>query len=507
MIIPPTLRRYAKWSILIVGILLAVFALWYITRLSSQLRDSEKEKVRLWANAISQKNQMVRYTDIFFDNIATDEHRKMALYTKVLRQLDSPDLNSDVEFSLAYVNYIMDSARTATIITDRDSIITSCRNIYNDSIDATLIGQKLKGELLDDFSNNEPFHYSVWGMRFTLYYKESKIYTDLRDMLDNLNNSFLSEITNNSIFVPVIIVDSLRKEVIGSGNINAAEFDTPEKLRLKLQDMARANTPVEIRLPNNQLAYVFFESTPLLRTLHWFPLLYLFVSVVLIVLAYLLFRTARTMEQNRIWVGMAKETAHQLGTPISSLQGWVDYLEDKTLTPSYANEIHKDLNRLDTIARRFSKIGSVPELKEANVGEVLRSSLEYMQGRSPRKVLFAINIPDEPMTAPLNSYLFEWVIENICKNAIDAMSGNGTFSVIATQDARHIYIDLSDTGKGIAPNQQKHIFESGFTTKQRGWGLGLSLAKRIIEEYHRGKIYLKYSVVGQGSVFRIVLNK
>ena len=164
MIIPPTLRRYAKWSILIVGILLAVFALWYITRLSSQLRDSEKEKVRLWANAISQKNQMVRYTDIFFDNIATDEHRKMALYTKVLRQLDSPDLNSDVEFSLAYVNYIMDSARTATIITDRDSIITSCRNIYNDSIDATLIGQKLKGELLDDFSNNEPFHYSVWGI-------------------------------------------------------------------------------------------------------------------------------------------------------------------------------------------------------------------------------------------------------------------------------------------------------------------------------------------------------
>lgn len=502
-----TFRRYTKWAILAIGVVMAIGALWYINRLAHQIQNSEKEKVRIWAGAISQRNQMMLYTENFFNNIATDEHRKMALYTQVLRSLGSTNLQTDVEFSLAYVNYIMDSTSTATIITDRDSIITSCRNIINDSLDATLIGHKLEGELLADFSQNEPFHYRVWGMPFTLYYKESKIYGELRQMLHNLNESFLAEITNNSIFVPVIIVDSLQGEVIGSGNIRSSEFDSPEKLCEKLCEMEESNPPIEIRLADNQRAYVFYESTPLLKALRWMPVLYIFISFILIVLAYMLFRTARTMEQNRIWVGMAKETAHQLGTPISSLQGWTEYLQGKTLTEQYADEVRKDLSRLETITHRFSKIGSVPELQPTDVGKILMGATNYLQSRSPRKIKFSVTVPDEPIIAPLNAYLFEWVIENICKNAIDAMSGNGTFSVIATHDARNIYIDLADTGKGIPSAMQKRIFESGFTTKQRGWGLGLSLAKRIIEQYHRGRIFLKYSVEGQGSVFRIILKK
>ena len=486
---------------------MAFMALLYINRLSQQIRHSEEEKVKLWANAISQRNQMVDYTEDFFRNIAADEHRKMELYTQVLRHLGNPDLQSDVEFSLSYVTYIMDSSHTATIITNQDSIITSCRNIFGDSADAALIGQKLQGPLLEAFSQNQPFHYRVWGMPFTLYYRESKIYSDLRLMLQSLNESFLTDITNNSVFVPVIIVDSLQETVLGYGNIDAHEFDSPDHLCAKLCEMEDANQPIEIHLPDNQRAYVFYEKTPLLRALRWMPALYIFISFILIVLAYMLFRTARSMEQNRIWVGMAKETAHQLGTPISSLLAWTDYLQDKTLTQQYADEIRKDLTRLETITHRFSKIGSVPELQTTNVGDVLRNAVAYLQTRSPKKVKILLTLPDETMTAPLNTYLFEWVVENLCKNAIDAMNGNGTFSVIASQDARHIHIDLCDTGRGIPPAKQKYIFDSGFTTKQRGWGLGLSLSKRIIEQYHRGKIYLKYSIEGQGTVFHIVLNK
>lgn len=204
---------------------------------------------------------------------------------------------------------------------------------------------------------------------------------------------------------------------------------------------------------------------------------------------------------------MAKETAHQLGTPISSLFAWLDYFRDKGLEEKYAVEVQKDINRLETITHRFSKIGSVPELKNEDVVHVLRNSLNYLKNRTSKKVSFVENIPEKEIIIPLNSYLFEWVIENVCKNAIDAMNGVGTFSIILSEDEKQVFIDLCDTGKGIPNSMHKKIFQPGFTTKQRGWGLGLSLAKRIISEYHKGKIFVKYSVVGQGTDIRVVLPK
>ena len=490
--------KNAKWIILAITVLLAGFALFEINNISNQIRKSEEEKVKLWANAISQKAQLVNYSERFFANMALDEHRKMEMYTNVLRSFDQADIGADVNFSLEYVRYIVDSCETAIIITGRDSIIT---------VPSELAGQKLEGDLLEEFSHNEPFHYRIWGMPMTLYYKESRGYTELRNVLDGFNESFLSEITNNSVFVPVLIVDSLQEVVLGSGNIDSNEFATPDRLSDKLCEMAQENDPIEFRLANNNRAYLFYESTPLLKSLRWIPLLYIFVFFVLVLVSYYLIRTARSMEQNRIWVGMAKETAHQLGTPISSLMAWTQYLEGKTFNAEYATEINKDLQRLETITHRFSKIGSVPELQQENVCTAIQNVFGYLQTRSSRKVKFVTNFPDEEVLAPINSYLFEWVIENIAKNAIDAMNGAGTFTAIVSTDSHHVYIDLADTGKGMPPSVQKRVFDSGFTTKQRGWGLGLSLAKRIIKEYHRGLIYIKYSVEGQGTVFRIVLNK
>ena len=263
-----------------------------------------------------------------------------------------------------------------------------------------------------------------------------------------------------------------------------------------------------ITLPDNSIAYVYYENSQLLKALRWVPLFYFFIALVLLVVAYYLFRTTRTMEQNRIWVGLAKETAHQLGTPISSLTGWTEYLKGKEFTEQYAGEVEKDLQRLETITHRFSKIGSVPELQEENVREAVEGAINYLQSRAPKKVKFVISFPeDESFIAPLNSYLFQWVIENLCKNAIDAMEGKGTITIVASQDARMIYLDVSDTGKGMSKAVQRKIFDSGFTTKSRGWGLGLPLARRIVNQYHRGRLYLKYSVPGQGTTFRIELKK
>ena len=467
----------ARWLILSITVLLAVVALVEINRVSIQMRKAEVEKVKLWAKAISQKAQLVNYSEEFFASVARDEHRKMQLYTNILRSFDRMGNDADADFSLDYVRYIVDSCETAIIITDADSIIT---------VPSEWAGEKLEGRRLEEFSHNEPFHYRIWGMKMTLYYKESKMYTELRN---------------------VLVVDSLQGEVLASGNLAKDEFDTPEALAARLCEMEAENDPIILRLPDGQKAYVFYENTPMLKSMRWVPILYLFVLAVLMVISYYLFRTARTMEQNRIWVGMAKETAHQLGTPISSLMAWTQYLEGKTFTPEYAAEINKDLNRLETVTHRFSKIGSVPELEYESVCAAVSNALGYLQTRSSRKVKFVTSFPEEDIRVPLNSYLFEWVIENVCKNAIDAMEGVGTFTVVVSSDSRYVYVDLGDTGRGMSPSVQKRVFDSGFSTKPRGWGLGLSLAKRIINDYHKGRIFVKYSVEGQGTVFRIVLRR
>ena len=489
------MKTRLKWITMGVTIVLALVALWQVKSIADTIRRDEEEKVRLWAAAISQRAHMMEATQRFFEEATLDEHRKMRLYTDILQSFNRTDMGSDMEFSLAYVRYIVDSSHTPIIITTaRDSVIT---------VPQELAGQKLEGALLEEYSQNPPFSYNLWGMPMTLYYKESLYYTQLREVLDNFTRSFLQDITQNSIKVPVCIVDSAG-QVLGYGKIDGEGMQAKGKWFAKEFN----NEPIDITLPDGTRAKVYYEDTPLLRALGWLPLFYFFIGFVLVVVSYYLFRTARSAEQNRIWVGLAKETAHQLGTPLSSLSGWVEYLRGKEFKEEYAVEVEKDLRRLDIITHRFSKIGSVPELKEEDVRAATLAAVEYLQSRSPRKVKFSVTFPEgEPFLAPLNSYLFQWVIENLCKNAVDAMEGEGSISIVASQDARKIYIDISDTGRGMTPKVQRHIFDSGFSTKTRGWGLGLPLARRIVNQYHRGRLYLKYSIPGQGSTFSIELKK
>lgn len=498
MKLTPTKRTLIKWSILTISILLALIALYYINHVVNQLRQTEEERVTLWAKTVVQKTELMKHTEAFFRHSSLDERRKIQMYTDILESFNNTDMNTDIAFSLAYVHYIVDSSNTPIVVTDKDSIIT---------VPHILKGKKMRGRLLKEFSENEPFHYTLWGMPMTLYYKETQLYSDMRRIIFEVNNSIMQEISNNSTSMPVVITDSARTRVLASGNIDTTEINTTQKLRARIADMEGKNNPIPIALPYNRKAYIFFEDTPLLKMLRYIPVLYIFITMVLIVISYNLFRSIQNVQTHHMMVGMAKETAHQLGTPISSLMAWMEYLKGKTLDENYVEEINKDLYRLETISHRFSKIGSKPELEQEDICAVTRSAVAYLRNRTSKQTTYVIDIPDYPVVVPLSRTLYEWVIENLCKNAIDAMNGKGTITLRLINDNKNVLIEVGDTGRGIPSKQQKHIFDSGFTTKKRGWGLGLTLAKRIVNEYHRGTITLKESIEGVGTTFCIKLPK
>jgi signal transduction histidine kinase len=270
--------------------------------------------------------------------------------------------------------------------------------------------------------------------------------------------------------------------------------------------MTQENLPIKIDLGAGIKHYIFYEESSLLKQLKYFPYVQFTAIGIFLLIAYSLFSTARRSEQNQVWVGMSKETAHQLGTPISSLMAWIELLKAKQVDESIVIELKRDVERLNTIAERFSKIGSEPKLENENIIIVLESFIEYMKKRSSKNIRFEIKSSlKENTTAKLNIPLFEWVIENLCKNAIDAMDGKGKIEIEVFESEKNIIIDFSDTGKGIPKGKLKTVFEPGFTTKKRGWGLGLSLCKRIIENYHNGKIFVKKSDANSGTTFRLIL--
>ncbi len=323
------------------------------------------------------------------------------------------------------------------------------------------------------------------------------------------------EILGANKTIPAIYVDN-NGELASHKNIEFPDdlTDDAQKkqfLRQKIIEMRQRHPAVVVDLGNGERGLVYHSNSTLLRQLTYFPYALLSILGALAFLAYLSFSASRRAEQNRVWVGLAKETAHQLGTPMSSLMAWVEYMrsDPDQFDASITDEIEKDVIRLETITSRFSSIGSVPTLKDEDVGEVVQQFVGYLSRRISTKVITTItNQLPAGQTAKLNRLLFEWVIENICKNAVDAMKGTGQLRLlIHVLPNRNIAIDITDTGKGMSRKNMQKVFNPGFSTKKRGWGLGLTLAKRIVEEYHDGKLYVKSSEIGKGTTFRIVLNK
>lgn len=308
--------------------------------------------------------------------------------------------------------------------------------------------------------------------------------------------------------IPIILTDE-NGEVLFTRNLNEQKIGDPVWVARRIEEMRSEVEPIELQVSEDDTQYIYYQNSTLLTKLRYYPLVLLFVISLFVIIAYVAFSNARKSEQDRVWNGLAKETAHQIGTPLSSLMGWLELLRAKGVDDTMTNEMEKDINRLNTITDRFSKIGSVPSITEHPICEVTKDSVSYLQARSPRKV----NITFEPeegtknLRVKLNKPLYEWVIENLLRNAIDALEGKGDIEVRISDQPRTVRVEVEDSGKGIPANKQKTVFRPGFTTKSRGWGLGLSLAKRIIEEYHKGKIYVAYSELGKGTIFRISLRK
>lgn len=328
----------------------------------------------------------------------------------------------------------------------------------------------------------------------------------------NTDLSLVLKVLNENDYIPVILLDR-RGNVTDYRNVSLRGANRADSLRdarqLALNWIAEGHV-IRVTIDNVDNSYinVCYDESLILKRLTIFPFVQLAVVVIFVVLAVFALLASKRAEQNRVWAGLSKETAHQLGTPISSLMAWVEVLKEEYPDDALIPELDKDVSRLRLISDRFSKIGSKPELAMVSLQEVLAHVVDYIDRRTSHNVVIRCQLPDHDVMVNINAALFEWVIENLCKNAVDAMNGGpGTISIAVMETGQKVAIDVADTGKGISKKNIKNVFRPGFTTKKRGWGLGLSLAKRIIEEYHKGRIFVKSSEVGVGTTFRIELGK
>ena len=323
----------------------------------------------------------------------------------------------------------------------------------------------------------------------------------------NQNVEFLSTIIENNNTVPVILTDET-DSIISSRNFDSHKTNDYNYIRKELRKIKEENKPIINNLENGHFNLIYYKDSIILTMLIYYPYIQLGIIILFILVSYLAFRSSRKAQQNQVWVGMSKETAHQLGTPTSSLAGWIEILQNKYPEISITGELARDVERLEKVTERFSRIGSKPLLTRENIVSIVTQTVDYLKSRASSKVRFIYDSSNKKeVFVPVNPALFEWVIENVSKNAIDAMEGSGEITIRIAETEKHALIDISDTGKGIPKSAFNKIFNPGFTTKQRGWGLGLSLAKRIVEEYHNGKIFVRHSEVGKGSCIRIIMNK
>lgn len=471
--------------------------LWYSNHIADKIRAGEREKVELWSEAIRRRAELVKFTENLFDNLREEERKKANLLAKAYKILSDPEDQNDLTF---ITDFIWGNTTIPILIFDDRGNLSNSANLPPDKINDKIYIDSLYKVMQGKY---DPIRFPEVGLR--VYYNDSYIFMELQHTMDDLINSFISETVINAASVPVVVTDSTQTNIVRYGNIDSLITRKPASMEALLETMKAGNPPIEVELPGQGRQFIFYEDSQVLKQLQMFPVFQLILIGVFLFISYLIFSTFRKAEQNQVWVGMAKETAHQLGTPLSSLMAWSSLLESQGVDAAMLTELNKDIDRLNTITDRFSKIGSVPELHSLHLETVVRQAFDYLHHRVSSRVQFEYLMQAGETTARINVPLFGWVIENLVKNAVDAMDGVGHLTVRIFTENGTPCVEISDTGKGIPKNKWKTVFQPGYTTKKRGWGLGLSLVKRIIENYHNGRIFIKSSEAGKGTTFRIEL--
>lgn len=505
-----------KWKIalMVIALIMVGVSLFISNSIVSKMGENERQRAIQWGDAIKKKLELIRLTDRTFSQLREMENKEMELWidaTKEVSKATPLDQIPDYSFPLKIINenkdipvILLDDEQNISGYINLDFDTSNIRTLYPD-ITAKELNVKFEDSLRalsEQWKKKNPsFTVEVYeGLFMTYVYYDSKEIVKLEHERDSLISSFNQELINNEGLVPVLLVDASTNEIIGSNLPN--EKLKKSKLSKTISELKFQNEPLIIDFKNGQKNLLYFDDSPELKQLQYFPYIIFFVIGLFVLIGYLIFSTFRKAEQNQVWAGMAKETAHQLGTPISSLMAWTQLLEAQNIDSMITTEMQKDVDRLEKVSDRFSKIGSGAKLDDEDLNKTVQGVLDYLRLRISDKVEIQFN-SEETVFVKHNSSLMEWVIENIAKNAVDSMESKGKLTVTVHSSPEWAHIDITDTGKGIHPKQVKTIFQPGFSTKKRGWGLGLSLVKRIIKEYHNGKVFVLDSQLEKGTTFRI----
>lgn len=504
-----------KIALLIFALVVVGASLFFTNTIVSRVSEQERGHAKQWADAIKKRIELVELTDSTFIALREKERDRMELWVNATKEVSAATSNLDADLNIDFPMSLINANDGIPVIAlDDEGNISSARNLDFDSTafakdHAEFEGRELN-DLIDDSLRKLSVEWAKVNPSFTVdiyqgLYFMTYVYSDSKQILryerkrDSLIQRFNEDLVNNKGLVPVLLVDRSQKKVLAT---NIPDFDTT-KIQAKIANLASQNTPISINFQNEGESLLYFGNSPELKQLQYFPYIQFTVLGLFALIGYMIFSTFRKAEQNQVWAGMAKESAHQLGTPLSSLMAWIQLLEAQGVDPMAMDEMQKDIDRLVKVTDRFSKIGSETKLKDDDISATVINVVEYLRPRISDKVEFTLDAPEESIMAKHNASLIEWVVENICKNAVDAMEAEGKLHIHLKGSPEWIHIDIKDTGKGIPANQQKTIFEPGFSTKKRGWGLGLSLVKRIVKEYHKGRVYVLESKVDVGTTFRI----
>ena len=432
-------KQKSNWKIvlLVTGILLGIGTVVYTNTLASKIAKEERHKVRLWAEAIERKAKLVRYTKDLFSRLAAEERQKVNIYAQSTKFILTVEDNEALTF---FNEIITGNADIPAILTDEQGNIIGARNI--DIPKDTKMFAQLPADILAEFSMYKPIVVDYKFSKNYIYYKDSNLFTRLKLTLGDLVETFITEVVTNSASAPVILTDE-KLNVIEYGNMDTAEMGTPEAQLKMIKEMEAAHEPITADLGEGVQRRIYYDDSTTLKQLRVFPYVQIGIFLAFLAISYFAFSSARRAEQNLVWVGMAKETAHQLGTPISSLEGWVEYLRELDEMKGQEHilkELEHDIGRLGLVADRFSKIGSIPQLTPEDVNETLERNISYMQRRASSKAKMTYT-PAHELTININRQLFDWVLENLLKNALDAMGGEGSIHIAVSTEGTKVAIE------------------------------------------------------------------